>query len=65
MKKITLKYVGQAEQWGSSLYLGEKNLADVLQSVLEEQGEHPLKGLVRLTMTIEPLEDAGLTVEVE
>nr|WP_317399801.1 hypothetical protein [uncultured Gemmiger sp.] len=65
MKKITLKYVGQAEQWGSDLYLEDKNLADILKSTMDEQGEPPLKGLVRLTMTIEPLEDAGLTVEVE
>ncbi len=65
MKKITLKYVGQAEQWGSGLYLEDKNLADILKSAMEEQGEPQIKGLVRLTMTIEPLEDAGLTVEVE
>lgn len=65
MKKITLKYVGQAEQWGSDLYLEDKNLADILKSTMDEQGEPPLKGLVRLTMTIESLEDAGLTVEVE
>ena len=64
-KKLNLTFVGELDVTSYGTYLGEKGgFEKIIYSALQEDGDEE-KFLGRVTLTIEPLEDAGLNMEVE
>lgn len=64
MKKLSMTFVGKLEITKYSVYLEDKNLIDAITEKMV--GDHKSESAFsRLTLTIEPIEDAGLKVEVE
>ena len=64
MKKLSMTFVGKLEITKYSVYLEDKNLIDAIteKMICDNKCE---SGFSRLTLAIEPIEDAGLKVEVE
>lgn len=62
-KKLNLTYVGELDVTDYGTYLGEQGLEKIVSNAMRE-GEAGEKFLARVTVTIEPLEGAGLHVEV-
>lgn len=62
-KKLNLTYVGSIDMTGYGVYLDDGYIEQVIHQAMcgEEDGE---RFMGRVTLTIEPLEDAGLNVEV-
>lgn len=64
MKKLGMTFVGKLEITKYSVYLEDKNLIDAITEKMI--GDNKCEsGFSRLTLAIEPIEDAGLKVEVE
>lgn len=65
MKKMTLNFVGDVSIASYDTYLDGKSLTSVIAKSVLDEGAKELRGLAKLTVTVEPLEGAGLSVEVE
>lgn len=65
VKKMNLTFVGDVEVASYDTYLDGKSLTTILAKSILGDVKDNMKGLARVTMTIEPMEDAGLNVEVE
>lgn len=64
MKKLSMTFVGKLDITKYSVYLDDKNLIDAITEKLVEDTKIE-SAFARLNLTIEPIEDAGLKVEVE
>lgn len=64
MKKLSMTFVGKLEITKYSVYLEDKNLIDAITEKMIGDKKYE-SGFPRLTLAIEPIEDAGLKVEVE
>lgn len=63
-KKLNLTYVGEVDVTNYGTYLGEQGgFEKIISNAMREYGDEE-KFLARVTVTIEPLEGAGLYVEV-
>lgn len=63
-KKLNLTYVGELDVTDYGTYLGGQRFETIISNSMREDKDGE-KFLGRVTVTIEPLEDAGLNVEVE
>lgn len=63
-KKLNLTYVGEIDVTNYGAYLGDQRFETIISNSMREDKDGE-KFLGRVTLTIEPLEDAGLNVEVE
>lgn len=63
-KKLNLTYVGEIDVTNYGAYLGDQGFETIISNSMREDKDGE-KFLGRVTVTIEPLEDAGLNVEVE
>lgn len=63
-KKLNLTYVGEIDVTSYGAYLGDQRFETIISDSMRED-EDGEKFLGRVTLTIEPLEDAGLNIEVE
>lgn len=63
-KKLKLTYVGNIEAHEYGLFLGDDTISSITSRAMLE-GEISGGFLGRVTVVIEPLEEAGLNVEVE
>ena len=64
MKKLSMTFVGKLEITKYSVYLEDKNFFEKKKKKMI--GDNKCEsGFSRLTLAIEPIEDAGLKVEVE
>lgn len=64
-KKLNLTYAGNIGVRGYGLFLGDESFSSITSSAMLVEGEEGGDFLGRVTLTIEPLEDTGLNVEVE
>ena len=65
MKCADFRFVGNLEIYPYGTYLNEKSITDIIAKELLKGEKKEFKGLVQLRLAIEPIEDAGLKVEVE
>lgn len=63
-KKPNLTYVGEVDVTSYGFYICDQRLDTIISDSMRE-GKEGEEFLARVTLTIEPLEDAGLRVEVE
>lgn len=64
MKKLSMTFVGKLELANYGVFLDGKNIVDAIAENMLDNGKNE-SSCARLNLTIEPIEDAGLKVEVE
>ena len=65
MKKLSLTFLGDVRVANYGVYLNGEPLENAIRDALLEDDEEDRQCLAHVNMTIEPVKDTGLSVEVE
>ena len=65
MKKLSLTFLGDVRVTNYGVYLNGEPLENAIRDALLEDDEEDRQCLAHVNMTIEPVKDTGLSVEVK